>query len=97
MVIDDREKGRYRYAGQWKHGRMHGCGVFELNERTYYGRFYFGEFMQEDHGCDVDASALHSGIADVAAAKARMFVNKPDGSMPSAIYLLLFYFRSNII
>ncbi|KAJ0660796.1 hypothetical protein HanOQP8_Chr14g0541691 [Helianthus annuus] len=73
------EKGRYRYAGQWKHGRMHGCGVFELNERTYYGRFYFGEFMQEDHGCDVDASALHSGIADVAAAKARMFVNKPDG------------------
>lgn len=23
---------------------------------------------------------LHSGIADVAAAKARMFVNKPDGS-----------------
>ncbi|XP_076887224.1 protein TIC 100-like [Bidens hawaiensis] len=73
------EKGRYRYAGQWKHGRMHGCGVFELNERTTYGRFYFGEFLEEDHGCDVDASALHSGIAEVAAAKARMFVNKPDG------------------
>ncbi|KAK1409979.1 hypothetical protein QVD17_36510 [Tagetes erecta] len=73
------EKGRYRYSGQWKHGRMHGCGVFELNERTTYGRFYFGEFLEEDHGCDVDACALHSGIADVAAAKARMFVNKPDG------------------
>ncbi|XP_023753045.1 protein TIC 100 [Lactuca sativa] len=73
------EKGRYRYAGQWKHGRMHGCGVFELNERTTYGRFYFGEFLDEDHGCDVDISALHSGIAEVAAAKARMFVNKPDG------------------
>nr|XP_043631962.1 protein TIC 100 [Erigeron canadensis] len=73
------EKGRYRYAGQWKHGRMHGCGVFELNERTTYGRFYFGQFLEEDHGCDVDTSALHSGIADVAAAKARMFVNKPDG------------------
>ncbi|KAL8247240.1 hypothetical protein R6Q59_008456 [Mikania micrantha] len=73
------EKGRYRYAGQWKHGRMHGCGVFELNERTTYGRFYFGEFLEEDHGCDVDVSALHSGIAEVAAAKARMFVNKPDG------------------
>ncbi|XP_076957632.1 protein TIC 100-like [Bidens hawaiensis] len=73
------EKGRYRYAGQWKHGRMHGCGVFELNERTTYGRFYFGEFLEEDNGCDVDASALHSGIAEVAAAKARMFVNKPDG------------------
>ncbi|KAI3799329.1 hypothetical protein L1987_34622 [Smallanthus sonchifolius] len=73
------EKGRYRYAGQWKHGRMHGCGVFELNERTTYGRFYFGEFLEEDHGCDVEVSALHSGIAEVAAAKARMFVNKPDG------------------
>ncbi|KAK9061593.1 hypothetical protein SSX86_018775 [Deinandra increscens subsp. villosa] len=73
------EKGRYRYAGQWKHGRMHGCGVFELNERTTYGRFYFGDFLEEDHGCDVDISALHSGIAEVAAAKARMFVNKPDG------------------
>lgn len=24
---------------------------------------------------------VHSGIAEVAAAKARMFVNKPDGSM----------------
>lgn len=73
------EKGRYRYAGQWKHARMHGCGVFELNERTTYGRFYFGEFLEEDHGCDVEASALHAGIAEVAAAKARMFVNKPDG------------------
>ncbi|GKE68856.1 protein TIC 100, partial [Tanacetum coccineum] len=52
------EKGRYRYAGQWKHGRMHGCGVFELNERTTYGRFYFGEFLEEDHGCDVDTSAV---------------------------------------
>lgn len=32
----NREKGRYRYAGQWKHGRMHGCGVYEVNERTIY-------------------------------------------------------------
>lgn len=31
-----REKGRYRYAGEWKHGRMHGCGVYELNERTIW-------------------------------------------------------------
>lgn len=31
-----REKGRYRYAGQWKHGRMHGCGVYEVNERILY-------------------------------------------------------------
>lgn len=31
-----REKGRYRYAGQWKHARMHGCGVYEVNERTIY-------------------------------------------------------------
>lgn len=30
------EKGRYRYAGQWKHGRMHGCGVYEINERTIF-------------------------------------------------------------
>lgn len=27
------------------------------------------------------AFQLHAGIAEVAAAKARMFVNKPDGSM----------------
>ena len=38
LFIDDREKGRYRYAGQWKHGRMHGCGVYSVNERiTYVG------------------------------------------------------------
>ncbi|XP_048599012.1 protein TIC 100-like [Brassica napus] len=73
------EKGRYRYAGQWKHGRMHGCGVYEVNERILYGRFYFGELLEEEHGCTVDICALHSGLAEVAAAKARMFVNKPDG------------------
>ncbi|KAK4255203.1 hypothetical protein QN277_008228 [Acacia crassicarpa] len=73
------EKGRYRYAGQWKHGRMHGCGVYEVNERTVYGRFYFGEMLDDPEGCDDETSALHSGIAEVAAAKARMFVNKPDG------------------
>lgn len=33
---------------------------------------------------------MHAGIAEVAAAKARMFVNKPDGSMYSALqYLFL--------
>ncbi|XP_060169732.1 protein TIC 100 [Lycium barbarum] len=74
------EKGRYRYAGQWKHGRMHGCGLYEVNERTIYGRFYFGEHLPEDtYGCDAEISAMHAGIAEVAAAKARMFVNKPDG------------------
>uniref|UniRef100_A0A2N9GCA8 MORN repeat-containing protein n=1 Tax=Fagus sylvatica TaxID=28930 RepID=A0A2N9GCA8_FAGSY len=73
------EKGRYRYAGQWKHSRMHGCGVYEVNERTTYGRFYFGELLQDSIGCDEDTCALHAGIAEVAAAKARMFVNKPDG------------------
>ncbi|KAI0515767.1 hypothetical protein KFK09_008434 [Dendrobium nobile] len=73
------EKGRYRYAGQWKHSRMHGCGVFEVNERIIYGRFYFGKLVEDSSGCDEDVSALHAGIAEVAAAKARMFVNKPDG------------------
>ncbi|KAI5412380.1 protein TIC 100 [Lathyrus oleraceus] len=73
------EKGRYRYAGQWKHGKMHGCGVYEFNERIIYGRFYFGEILDDDEGCDDETSALHAGIAEVAAAKARMFVNKPDG------------------
>ncbi|KAG6383643.1 hypothetical protein SASPL_156596 [Salvia splendens] len=73
------EKGRYRYAGEWKHGRMHGCGVYEVNERTTWGRFYFGELMNDENGCDAEVSALHSGIAEVAAAKARMFINKPDG------------------
>ncbi|XP_016437888.1 protein TIC 100 [Nicotiana tabacum] len=73
------EKGRYRYAGQWKHGRMHGCGLYEVNERTIYGRFYFGELVRDTYGCDAEISAMHAGIAEVAAAKARMFVNKPDG------------------
>ncbi|CAK8535338.1 unnamed protein product [Lathyrus sativus] len=73
------EKGRYRYAGQWKHGKMHGCGVYEFNERIIYGRFYFGEILDDDEGCDDETSALHAGIAEVAAAKARMFMNKPDG------------------
>ncbi|KAG9459117.1 hypothetical protein H6P81_003625 [Aristolochia fimbriata] len=73
------EKGRYRYAGQWKHSRMHGCGVYEVNERIIFGRFYFGELMQDSTGCDADVATLHAGIAEVAAAKARMFVNKPDG------------------
>ncbi|KAM6595390.1 hypothetical protein CsatA_005914 [Cannabis sativa] len=73
------EKGRYRYAGQWKHSRMHGCGVYEINERTVFGRFYFGQLLEDDYGCDADISAMHAGIAEVAAAKARMFVNKPDG------------------
>ncbi|KAH9660129.1 protein TIC100 [Citrus sinensis] len=73
------EKGRYRYAGQWKHGRMHGCGLYEINERPIYGRFYFGELLEDSEGCDEETVALHAGLAEVAAAKARMFVNKPDG------------------
>ncbi|XP_022957766.1 protein TIC 100 isoform X1 [Cucurbita moschata] len=73
------EKGRYRYAGEWKHGRMHGCGVYEVNERPIWGRFYFGELLYDSTGCDEDTSALHASLAEVAAAKARMFVNKPDG------------------
>ncbi|KAG2371481.1 Protein TIC 100 [Vigna angularis] len=73
------EKGRYRYAGQWKHGRMHGCGVFEVNERVLHGRFYFGEYVDEFEGCDEEISGMHAAIAEVAAAKARMFINKPDG------------------
>ena len=36
LYLLSREKGRYRYAGQWKHGRMHGCGVFEVNERVLH-------------------------------------------------------------
>ncbi|KAL0369569.1 UNVERIFIED_CONTAM: hypothetical protein Sangu_0275000 [Sesamum angustifolium] len=52
------EKGRYRYAGQWKHGRMHGCGVYELNEQTIYGRFYFGELLGDPTGCDAEVSAV---------------------------------------
>ncbi|KAG9139342.1 hypothetical protein Leryth_011337 [Lithospermum erythrorhizon] len=73
------EKGRYRYAGEWKHGRMHGCGLYQVNERPLYGRFYFGELLEKPYGCDADISAMHAGLAEVAAAKARMFINKPDG------------------
>lgn len=36
LYLSYREKGRYRYAGQWKHGRMHGCGLYEINERPIY-------------------------------------------------------------
>lgn len=35
--------------------------------------------MKDPDGCDEETSALHAGIAEVAAAKARMFINKPDG------------------
>ncbi|XP_031275715.1 protein TIC 100-like isoform X1 [Pistacia vera] len=73
------EKGRYRYAGQWKLGRMHGCGLYEVNENPISGRFYFGELLEDSEGCDEENVALHAGLAEVAAAKARMFVNKPDG------------------
>nr|QKY65055.1 chloroplast protein import component Tic100 [Passiflora contracta] len=73
------EKGRYRYAGEWKHSRMHGCGVYEVNDHTMFGRFYFGEYVDEDTDCNEDISMLHAGIAEVAAAKARMFAYKPDG------------------
>eukprot|EP01018_Ginkgo_biloba_P018254 Gb_21241 [translate_table: standard] len=73
------EKGLYRYAGQWKHSRMHGCGVYEVNRRQIWGKFYFGELMANHGECTDKISAMHAGLAEVAAAKARMFVNKPDG------------------
>lgn len=73
------EKGLYRYAGQWKHSRMHGCGVYELNRRLMWGKFYFGELLSNPQECTAEISAMHAGLAEVAAAKARMFVNKPDG------------------
>ncbi|CAK9250915.1 unnamed protein product [Sphagnum jensenii] len=73
------EKGHYKYAGQWKHSRMHGCGVYELNGRQVWGKFYFGDLLPTVEECDHNTSAMHAGLAEVAAAKARMFVNKPDG------------------
>eukprot|EP00252_Welwitschia_mirabilis_P021268 TRINITY_DN53_c0_g1_i1.p1 TRINITY_DN53_c0_g1~~TRINITY_DN53_c0_g1_i1.p1 ORF type:complete len:1166 (-),score=350.31 TRINITY_DN53_c0_g1_i1:336-3833(-) len=73
------ESGHYRYAGQWKHSRMHGCGVYEVNGQMLWGKFYFGKFMAEPVECTAEISALHAGLAEVAAAKARMFANKPDG------------------
>lgn len=38
---------------------------------------------------------MHAGIAEVAAAKARMFVNKPDGSMSFLLQILLLMESSN--
>lgn len=73
------EKGHYKYAGQWKHSRFHGCGVYEVNGRTIWGKFYFGELLPDPDECTAEYSALHAGLAEVAAAKARMFANKPDG------------------
>lgn len=73
------EKGHYKYAGQWKHSRFHGCGVYEVNGRPIWGKFYFGELLPDPEECTVEMSGLHSSLAEVAAAKARMFVNKPDG------------------
>jgi hypothetical protein len=43
------------------------------------GKFYFGELLPTVEECDHNTSAMHAGLAEVAAAKARMFVNKPDG------------------
>ncbi|XP_031488908.1 protein TIC 100 [Nymphaea colorata] len=73
------EKGRYRYSGQWKHGRAHGCGVYEVNERVTFGRFYFGNLTEDSWRCPPEIAMMHASIAEVAAAKARMFVYKPDG------------------
>ncbi|KAI5080055.1 hypothetical protein GOP47_0005534 [Adiantum capillus-veneris] len=73
------EKGHYKYAGQWKHSRFHGCGVYEVNGRAIWGKFYFGELLPDPDECTIDYTALHAGLAEVAAAKARMFANKPDG------------------
>ncbi|CAK9150518.1 unnamed protein product [Ilex paraguariensis] len=50
-----------------------------LNPGAHKGRFYFGELLEDPAGCDANISAMHAGIAEVAAAKARMFINKPDG------------------
>lgn len=52
LLCSIREKGRYRYAGQWKHGRMHGCGLYEVNERTTYVSSYqtfILVFLQQQH------------------------------------------------
>lgn len=58
---------------------MHGCGVYEVNRRLMWGKYYFGELLSNHHECTAEISAMHAGLAEVAAAKARMFVNKPDG------------------
>ncbi|KAH7292956.1 hypothetical protein KP509_28G005300 [Ceratopteris richardii] len=76
---DKPEKGKYKYAGQWKHNRFHGCGVYEINGRVIWGKFYFGELLPDPEECSADYSSIHAGLAEVAAAKARMFANKPDG------------------
>eukprot|EP00250_Pteridium_aquilinum_P015613 c22673_g4_i2 orf=824-3472(-) len=73
------EKGHYKYAGQWKNSRFHGCGVYEINGRAFWGKFYFGELLPDPEECNVEMSGFHASLAEVAAAKARMFVNKPDG------------------
>ncbi|GJP51767.1 hypothetical protein CLOM_g10910 [Closterium sp. NIES-68] len=73
------EKGHYEYAGQMKQNKFHGCGVFTLNGRMHFGKFRFGEFLRNKDECDAHTSGFHAGMARVAAAKARMFVNKPDG------------------
>ncbi|CAI5975031.1 unnamed protein product [Closterium sp. NIES-65] len=74
------EKGHYEYAGQMKQNKFHGCGVFTLNGKMHFGKFRFGEFLRNKDECDAHTSGFHAGMARVAAAKARMFVNKPDGS-----------------
>ncbi|TQE13271.1 hypothetical protein C1H46_001078 [Malus baccata] len=53
------------------------------------GRFYFGELVEDDTGCDEDVSVLHAGIAEVAAAKAWMFVKKPDGNETPEFVLVI--------
>ncbi|KAL2937608.1 hypothetical protein RDABS01_021057 [Bienertia sinuspersici] len=50
-----------------------------MEECMVVGRFYFGELLNEIAGCTPEISTMHAGIAEVAAAKARMFINKPDG------------------
>eukprot|EP01018_Ginkgo_biloba_P017512 Gb_08371 [translate_table: standard] len=61
-------------------GSTVGCMDVEFMKLiTVWGNVYFGELMANHGECTDKISAMHASLTKVAAAKARMFVNKPDG------------------
>eukprot|EP00897_Mesotaenium_endlicherianum_P007430 jgi/Mesen1/6715/ME000344S05999 len=41
-----------------KRNKMHGCGVYEINQHLYWGKFYFGDFLPNEDECDYETSAV---------------------------------------
>eukprot|EP01018_Ginkgo_biloba_P038926 Gb_26206 [translate_table: standard] len=73
-------KGVYTTLMELCCGSIVGCMDVEFMKLIIiWGKFYFGEIMANHGECTNKIISMHASLVEVAAAKARMFVNKPDG------------------